>query len=425
MESRSAVKDLKQEIPGEVNEKGVYEFPKLYKKTSRGNVGEWQMFIRMSNGVNPTQYYDEPVPKGVRAYYWTVAQEKTASGDGKPRVSEETAIETGKNLGKANETNVFTQALLESYSIYRTKLRQKYNVRLGETDEYPWRKPPMRFNLVKDHLKKLVFPAYLLTKYDGIFAEAVYNPMEKKVEIVSRQLVPFINVGLHEKELAPVFKKYPNIMLFGEFYKHGLPLQQISGMTRDTSSTNKLNLFLFDAIMRDEGENMVYRDRRALLDKVFEEFGDGFKYVKKMPVYEVGGLKELYDRYEEFVKAGYEGGVYYNPDGKYKFFYTTSRSTDVLKMKPRRSAEFKVVGFKEGRGKNKGLVTFVLETEKGDQFSAEPNLDDDVRKKLFKEFDGGNFHYKDKMATVTYSELSEKGIPMQPKFIAIRAPEDF
>lgn len=425
MEGRTVVKDYKNEIPGQITKDNIYEFPKLYKNTTRGNVMEWQLFIRMSDNSNPSQYYNNKVKKGVKAYYWTISVENLNDGKGKPRVSEETIIENGKNIGKINETNVFTQALLEGYSLYRNKLKQKYVVNLDEEDEFWWRKPPMRFNLLKDHIKKVVFPAYLLTKYDGIFSETIYNPIEKKVEIVSRQLIPFTNVSLQEKELQGVFKKYQNLMLFGEFYQHGLPLQQISGMTRDTSTSNKLNLYLFDALLRDEGENMIYQDRRALLDKIFDEFEQDFKLIKKMPVYEVTNLKELYEKYEEFVTAGYEGAVYYNPNGKYKFFYTTSRSTDVLKLKPRRSAEFKVVGFKDGKGKNKGLITFILETTDGEQFSAEPNLDDNIRRKLFKEFNEGDFYYKNKMATITYSELSEKNIPMQPKFIAIREPSDF
>ena len=123
--------------------------------------------------------------------------------------------------------------------------------------------------------------------------------------------------------------------------------------------------------------------------------------------------------YDKFMKDGYEGAIYRNPAGIYKYSTTTSRSWEVLKIKPRQSAEFKIIGFKDGNGKNKGLVTFIMQTEEGRKFNAEPNMTEDVRRKLFTEFQK-DFTYKDQMATIEYSELSDNGVPQQPKFIAVR-----
>ena len=127
-------------------------------------------------------------------------------------------------------------------------------------------------------------------------------------------------------------------------------------------------------------------------------------------------------KYQEYLDKGYEGAMFYLADGLYKFFYTASRSNSVFKMKPRRSDEFEIINFKSGRGKNHDLVSFVLKTSEGKSFNAEPNMPEDERRKLFKEFQK-DFHYKGLMATVTYSDLSVNGIPLQPKFIALRNPE--
>lgn len=435
MESRSVVKDYKKEIPGGFGKyvdpldktrkyKHVYLFPTLYKKTSRGNIMEWHMIVRVGHPTKEldiSEYYTTNPPKKTVAYFWTWTIENTESG-GTPQVSDETAIKEGKNIGKSNETNVFTQALSEAFSLYRKKMKEGYKTDIEAKGDTPWRKPPMRFYLADNYPKKITFPAYLLPKFDGILGEVVFNPKTRAPEIISRQLHPFINVPKHLKELEPIYKKYPKLVLFGEFYEHGLKLQEISGITRDTNSTNKLTLWIFDGLMSDK-LNMKYKDRRTMLTKLFEEFPN-LKYIKMIPSSPVKDRKALDKLYKKYIEEGFEGGMYYNPDGIYKFFYTASRSNTVLKMKPRKSAEFKIVGFKTGRGKNAGLVTFILETEDGYKFSAEPNMEESVRRKLFQEFQN-NFYYDGKMATITYSDLSEKGIPQQPKFIAIREEDEF
>ena len=301
-------------------------------------------------------------------------------------------------------------------------MKQQYKTDLSTKDPFYWRKPPQRFYLMKDHPKKVVFPAYLPPKFDGILAECVLNLKTNKSEIVSRQLEVFTNAPKHLKELKGIHKKYPNLILFGEFYQHGLRLQEISGMARRTDQVNKLTLYVFDAVLTDK-PNMIFKKRRALLMKIFDEEFPDLKYIVRMKMPKVNNKKELEAKYKSYLKKGYEGAMYYNPAGIYRFYYTTSRTPFVLKMKPRRSAEFKVVGFKDGNGKNKGLVVFIMETEDGVKFNAQPNLTEDVRRKLFKKFQK-YFHYENKYATITYSELSEKGVPQQPKFIALRDPSD-
>lgn len=432
MQGRKAIQDYKDDIPGEIQKynregvkyKYVYHFPTLYKKTSRGNVMTWEIFVRVEKSgkeFDPSKLYGEDNSDKINAFYWTYTIEQTESG-GTPRVSQETEIEDGKNIGKKNETNAFTQALSQAYNLYKQKIKAKYRTDLEAEDPNSHRKPPMRFELITKNQNKIVFPAYLPPKLDGVFAEAVFNPDTKKVEIVSRQLIPFENVPHHLNDLKHMFKKYPKLMLFGEFYEHGKRLQEISGITRDYKNINKLTYYVFDGIMVDHLD-MPYKKRRALLMKLFNEFPD-MKYVKRMKTPRVNNKKEMEKKYKSYLDKNYEGAMFYRPDGIYKFFYTASRSNSVFKMKPRRSDEFKIVGFKDGAGKNKGLVTFILETEDGKKFNAEPNMTEDERRKLFQEFQK-KFHYKGKLGTVTYSDLSEKGIPQQPKFIKVREKDEF
>jgi len=427
MQSRKAIKDYKKEIPGSIVKyidpldpktkyPHVFAFPTLYKETSRGNVMEWHILVRVvSKGeiLKPTFYTSDP-PAGSKAYYWTWTVENTESG-GTPQVSADTLIASGKNLDKANETNVFTQALSEAFNLYREKIKNKYRVDLKSKDPNPWRKPPARFELLTKHEKKVKFPAYILPKLDGVFCETVLNP-DGKIEMFSRQLLPFLNTPRHIKALKPVFKAFPKIMLFGEFYQHGLKLQQIMSACTNNDNVNTMTYFVFDCIFTDQLD-MPYVKRRALLMKAFSAVEEN-DYVIRMKSPKVQNREELNAKYNSYLDKGYEGGMLYLEEGLYKFYYTASRSNSVFKMKPRRSDEFKIIGFKDGNGKNKGLVTFIMETKDKNKFNAEPNMTEEERRKLFKEFEK-KFHYKGKMGTVTYSDLSEKGIPLQPKFIAV------
>ncbi len=431
MEGRKQVKDIQKEVPGKFGIykdsktgekiKNVFMLPTLYKNTSRKNVMAWNIGVLVDPIPTPPSKAYTEVSKNATASFWSWSIENTESG-GTPMVSNKTIITEGKNIGKANETNVFTQALLEAYSLYRSKIKEGYKVDLSIDVDNLWRKPPARFELITKHMKKLTFPAYIMPKFDGVFAESVFNPETNQVEIISRQLHPFTNVKYHLKELESLYKKYPDLLLFGEFYIQGKRLQEISGITRDGSKTNKLTYYVFDCI-RTSNLEATFEERFKLLNKIFEKYLSEAKYIKHMETVEIKNQKEMKKVYDGYLDEGLEGAMFYKKDGLYKFFYTASRSNSIFKMKPRRSEEFKVVGFKDGRGKNQGLVSFILETEDGHKFNAEPNMPEDVRRKLFEKFQK-KFTWKDKMATVTYSDLSDKGIPQQPKFIAIREEDE-
>lgn len=430
MQGRKAIQDYKNDIPGSIgkyNREGVkhkvYAFPTLFKKTARGNVMTWEVFIRVEkNGkeIDPKSLYDEENHKSYKAFYWTYAIEKTETG-GTPRISNETEITQGKNIGKKNETNAFTQALSQTLNLYKQKIKSKYRTDINAKDPNAHRKPPMRFELIEKNQNKVVFPAYLPPKLDGVFAETVYNPDTKRVEIVSRQLIPFDNVPHHLDELKHIYKKYPKLLLFGEFYEHGKRLQDISGITRDSKNINKLHYYVFDGIMSGKLD-MPFQKRRAMLMKIFEDFKG--TYVQRMKSPRVNNEKEMKKKYKSYLDRKYEGAMFYRPDGIYKFFYTASRSNSVFKMKPRYSDEFKIIGFKDGAGKNKGLVTFIMQTDSGITFNAEPNMTEVERSKLFIQFQK-KFHYKGKLGTITYSDLSARGVPQQPKFIKVREKDEF
>ena len=301
MEGRKAVKDIQKEIPGGFKTykdaktgekiKNVFIFPTLYKNTSRGNIMAWNIGVLVDPCPSPPSKAYTKVSKDATASFWSWSIERTESG-GTPMVSNQTKITEGKNIGKANETNVFTQALLEAYSLYRSKIKEGYKTDIEEDKPDSWRKPPARFELITKHMKKLKFPAYIMPKFDGVFAETVFNPETKSVEIISRQLHPFTNVKYHLKELEALCEKYPDLLLFGEFYQHGKRLQEISGITRDGSKTNKLTYFVFDCI-RTSNLEAPFSDRFELLNKIFKKYLKDVEYIQRMETVEIKDQKEI------------------------------------------------------------------------------------------------------------------------------------
>jgi len=403
-----------------------FKFDTLYKLSSRNNTLSWTIFVQLDKYTSKNVY--ESSLSGIQSYYWTESIENGENG-GTVKKSKNTFITEGKNVGKANQTNVFTQALSECYSLYMNKIKKGYGTS-KTTKTVAIRKPPMLLYNYEKYKNKVVFPAYVQAKRDGILYSIAVNPETKKLEIYSRNRLVFTNTKRQEKELQPIFDKYPGLELYGEAYHHDMSLQEISGIVRNESLENKLEIYIFDCVppsidtsIDDEESELdmsktPYADRLKFVKRIFKEFPD-MKYIKYVKTYEVNNEKELMQYYEKFMNEGYEGAIYRNPKGIYKYSTTTSRSWEVLKIKPRKSGEFKISGFKDGNGKNAGLVTFIMETKDGKKFNADPNMPEEMRRKLFDEFQK-KFHYKNKMGTITYSELSDLGVPQQPKFIAVR-----
>ena len=112
--------------PGEIYKTYYWVFPKIEKnKQSLKKKTIWFIFVELfCNGENieiTDKYFNNDElqdPKYTSSYYTTYKDEDSEN----PTKSASTIIKTGKNLGKKNQTNVFTQALMEARSKYNKKL---------------------------------------------------------------------------------------------------------------------------------------------------------------------------------------------------------------------------------------------------------------------------------------------------------------
>lgn len=154
--------------------------------------------------------------------------------------------------------------------------------------------------------------------------------------------------------------------------------------------------------------DIPYHQRYQLLKKMFDN-------AKKLKVsipnlvlintYTVNDEQEMMKYHLNLTsKDGYEGVMIRNPNGLYRLKH---RSTDLLKYKSFYDDEFKIIGFKEGKGKDKGTVIWEVETKKGQPFFVRPGGTLEERQEFFK----NGKKYIGKMLNVRYIKLSDDGIP--------------
>ena len=368
--------------PGNIYKDNYWGFPKIKKQITRGTVdktNEWIIFVELYKNKKNIQLSDEYFdnltlqdPKYESVYY-------TISGDtgGKKKESEKTFISTGKNIGKKNQTNVFTQALMEARSKYNKKLNESNKCinydkdEKGDNDEKCCEKQikiyaPMLLHIYED--KRINFDTdlyYIQKKSDGL--RALYNngimrSRTKKVFPKKDYLIDELSKMLTERYYVNGDEIDNNkLYIDGELYKHGVKLEEINSIARSSSSKSKdqLEYHIFDVFY--PSIKMTYNDRLVLVNTMFQT-NTQCKYIKLVethPVHTENDITQLYKHYVE--NNGYEGLVIRAGLGLYNL--TGSRSYDVLKIKKRMDEDMVLVSYTSGKsGKEKDAIIFIVDS---------------------------------------------------------------
>lgn len=115
------------------------------------------------------------------------------------------------------------------------------------------------------------------------------------------------------------------------------------------------------------------------------------------------------------LSENYEGSIIRNPNGLYEM----KRSKNLIKYKNFIDAEYKVVGYTQGKGKDLNSVIWICEIL-GETFNVRPI---GTKAKRVELFNNGKF-YIGKMLTVRYQELTKRGIPRFTVGIGFRDESD-
>ena len=374
--------------------------------------------------------------KNKKIYKWSIKIEKHGSiykiitehgqVDGKI-VSHEKEI----TAGKAKRT-ILQQATLDAQSKWNDKkLKELYvedikNATVQETKNIIVR-PMLAQKFTFDAYKKdgrafkISFPTFIQKKYDGI--RCISYLKNDKVVLESRKGIEFDNFTVLKEQLFNIFKDKPsNFYLDGELYSEIVDFQTVSGLIRlsekkatpeEIKEINKIEYHIYDCIDLNN-LSISYSERyKNLLDIVKKIKSQKGNLVKLVDTIEVDKLEDIKKYHDKFVADGYEGLMVRDKDGPYEI---QKRSKYLQKYKEFMEEEYKIIGFHEGSGDEKGAIVWDCITGDGKAFAVRPKGTFESRQKLFDEGD----KYIGKKLTVIFQELSSDGIPRFPVGKAIR-----
>jgi len=261
---------------------------------------------------------------------------------------------------------------------------------------------------------KADYPAFIQPKLDGV------RCLFSAKGAFSRTGNQFMNVMHIEKALEPLFAKYPNIVVDGELYNHGLKddFEKIISLVRkkkptveDIVEASQLTQYHVYDIASMEYATYTDRNLFILAESCFKN-----KYcIQVTPTKLATDFDDAQKHHEKNLKAGYEGSIYRTPSGKYK----GTRSWDLMKFKDFHDAEATIINYEVGKGKRKGtLGKFIMEDEHGNVFGCPPGKGYDYKgmADLLE-----NIHdYIGQVATFTYFQRTQAGSYRHPLFKCLR-----
>jgi len=277
--------------------------------------------------------------------------------------------------------------------------------------------------------QRVSYPCWCQPKLNGV--RALYQAGHFQ----SRDLQPF-PVGLLDHLAQPLLQLFKlDVVLDGELYVHGWPLQRILGavtpVRQEANEDTKLvEYHVFDRVDYGQGfEKRFVQDVMPVIEKQPDKYTSKIWRVITWPVIGQIGAD---NSYMAFVNNGYEGMIYRIDDCPYtipkqrkppsqKGFLSdkNNRVWHLLKRKNWQDEEFECIGVQEGEGKYRGMVgalvckipaRFVDLT-----FSVSSGLSDQQRKDIYDDPSLALFH-QIKVKFLTYSI---DGIPQNPTIEAI------
>lgn len=270
----------------------------------------------------------------------------------------------------------------------------------------------------KSKATKIELPCYVQRKYDGI---RCLTHLDEKGNVImeSRTGLLFENFNNMRKELKKILLKMPKrFYLDGELFTTKIKFEYINGLVRkkadktkpsELDKINKIDYMIFDCFDIDNLK-LSFTDRYEILKNIFK---NKFKYLKFAKVYKVNTADEIQKYHKQFLNESMEGTILRNLNAPYEI---KKRSKHLQKYKDFQDDEFKIINFKEGKGIEKGCVTWICITKDGKKFSVTPNGSHEFRQKLF--INGKK--YIGKFLTVKFFGYTKDGIPRLARGITIR-----
>lgn len=355
-----------------------------------------------------------------------------------------TYISVGKNLGKKNATNYLTQAISEGQSKWNKNAKKGGYVSTKDEASGKGKKRinPMAFHTLPPQDADKPFDisgTKLWSEGETVFVGRKIDGNRMLATIENGSLFLFGRSGVEprnplthiRKQLEHIFKAHSNEpipILDGEIYCHGMPHQQINGLyMNEKDDASALSYVLFDAVIpnADNSEDTLgtYIERMNYLRDYVQSVDKTLIpniYINEE--YEASTSEGIEKIYKQYLRDGYEGAILRFPDGLYEIGTTKERRTKrALKLKPMFDDEFEIVGYKDGKGRDKGGIIWILKTPNGKEFDAKPADTIENRRNLFESMETDfKTKYLGKMMTVIYTDTTKDGTPRFPRAKSLR-----
>jgi len=241
---------------------------------------------------------------------------------------------------------------------------------------------------------------YVSTKHDGL--RAIYLP---RLGFFSREGIPFSEALTQHIVIDP----HCSSVLDGEFYCHGMSLQEINGAmainrSEPTEETKKIKYHLFDLIVSTDPIEKRIRDLEYMKSCLY--------FPTNVVLVEHRLCKcwlTLHAAFTGAVASDYEGVMLR------RGAYTAGRTTNLLKWKANETLTAEVNGFIEGEGKFKGMLGAMnlIAAESRVEFSTGSGWTDEERQHIW----DNRRDYSMRSCQIKYLSLSRNGIPKMSTFI--------
>ena len=372
-------------------------FAPLYKRTTTGAIQVWRIEVEGDKHRTITSKLGgKEVVAG-----WTVCQ---------PR-----------NVGRSNATTAHEQALSEAQANWDKKQRDGYSLSVEEAESSD------RFRCMKADMyvdpedpKKSRKPRVLKALEQGtlVWSQPKLDGVRllaSKDKLLSRSGRPITSVPHIADALAPVFAKYPDLVIDGELYEHSMRdnfNQLISIVRKADPKAHKaehagvMQYWVYDCA--GSHGSLSYRERLALLDTLFKEDSGTVRLVPTNFVQDEAAIDAWHKSY---LDGGFEGQML-----RIDAPYESKRSDKLLKRKEFLDEEFEVLDISEGLGNRSGGAGNVTVRDKQSNKTFNANVAGDLeqRQLLLKtrgRYIGGE-------VTVRFNDRTPDGIPRNPRAIA-------
>jgi DNA ligase-1 len=364
------------------------KLPTLYSRTSTGAIQTWTVEIQEN------------------AY-------RTLHGQhGGKIVTTEWFTTAPTNVGRSNERDGVAQALFEAEACWKKKRDSGMFEDILAVDTFTFIEP-MLAKKWEDRRSKVAFPVFCQPKLDGMRAVITRHGA------TSRNGKPWVTIPHILKALEPVFAAYPDLILDGELYCHGLhdDFNKISSLikkTKPTAADLQESAATIEYHWYDIADSkMKFLDRNMKIETLCSEYGfDQKTAVVPVKTYVACDEQTLDELYGTLLEDGYEGQMVRTNDP-----YEYKRSNTLLKRKEFQDDEYRIVSIEEGNGNKTGMAGYaVLEREDGIRFRSNIKGNHTFLTALLAEAD----NYVGRYATCKYFNLTPAGVPRFPYVIGFR-----